>query len=174
MCGRGFASLALFPLRSNRAFPTDFPRGRFSASGGRRPLHWDIAPAGRGGPMARVGGVASCVKEPIRFFAHSPQSRRPNCVWPFFPVLACVSPSLGEICYTLSRRLRRRKPHLRSYRLRTGLWPTPDRIIFSVRSLHMSYRIPGSFQMSECVFAIDASFWARLSRSIQIGLPGLR
>ena len=28
MCGRGFASLALFPLRSNRAFPTDFPRGR--------------------------------------------------------------------------------------------------------------------------------------------------
>ena len=33
-------------------------RARFSASGGRRPLNWDIAPAGRGGPIARVGGVA--------------------------------------------------------------------------------------------------------------------
>ena len=27
-------------------------RARFSASGGRRPLHWDIAPAGRGGAQA--------------------------------------------------------------------------------------------------------------------------
>ena len=31
---------------------------RFPASGGRRPLNWDIAPAGRGGPMARVSGGA--------------------------------------------------------------------------------------------------------------------
>ena len=51
--------------------------------------------------------------------------------------------------YTLSRRLRRRKPRCRSYRLGTGralaVLPTLNRIVFSVYSLHVFYRNPDSF-----------------------------
>ena len=53
-------------------------------------------------------------------------------------------------------------PSRRSYRLRTGrafaVLPTLNRIIFSVVSLHVFYRIPDRFQYHVYVYAKDAPF----------------
>ena len=61
-----------------------------------------------------------------------------------------------------SCRLGRRKPHRRSYRLGTGrvlaVIPTPNRIIFSVISLHVLVRNLGGFLGPEYMLAIDASY----------------